>query len=128
MKPWRAITRMLPILAILGLMLAPFTAPAAADGMAAAPMTDADIPMDTASAGRDVAMAGEPCCAPVLPSVPDCPKTCPLAAMCHAKIVEGVSTPSAVLRWSSPAQASLPGDDITPDTLAQAPPARPPQA
>jgi hypothetical protein len=127
MMPWRAITRMLSILAIAGLVLAPFTVPAAAAGMAM-PMAGAGMPMDTASSGQDVAMTGEPCCGPALPSVPDCPKACPLAAMCHAKIVEGVSTASAVLRWFSPAQATLPRDDATPDTLAQAPPARPPQA
>jgi hypothetical protein len=118
---------MLSILAILGLVLAPFTVPAVAGGMDAA-MTRVDIPTDLMPKGDDVAMAEAPCCGPARPSMPDCPKACPLAAMCHAKIVEGVAAVSAVLRWFSPAQASPPGDDATPDTLAQAPPSRPPQA
>jgi hypothetical protein len=127
MQPWRAITRMLSILAILGLVLAPYTVPAVAGGMDAS-MTRADTPTDMMPTGGDVALAEVPCCAPTPPFMPDCPKACPLAAMCHAKIVEGVSTVSAVLRWFSPALASLPGDDATLDTLAQAPPSRPPQA
>jgi hypothetical protein len=122
MKPWRAITRMLSILAILGLVLAPFTAPAVAGGMDAS-MTSVDIPT-----GDDVAMAEVPCCAPAFPFMPDCSKACPLAAMCHASIVEGAPAASVMLRWFTPAQASPLGDDVTPDTLAQAPPSRPPRA
>lgn len=127
MKPWRAITRMLSILAILGLVLAPFTVPAVAGGMAESEMR---ISVVTARmpTGDAVAPGSLPCCAPVLPFMPDGPKSCPLAAMCHAKVVEGVALASAALRWSSPARTSLPVNDATPDTLSQAPPARPPQA
>jgi hypothetical protein len=127
MKPWLAITRLLPLLAVLALVLAPFAAPAAARGMIA-PMAAADAGMSPASAGYDVAMADVPCCAPVQSSMPEGSKACPLAALCHAKLVQGVLTASAVLRWFSPAQALVPGNDATPETLAQDPPARPPQA
>lgn len=127
MKPWLAITRLLSILAILGLVLAPFTAPAVPGGLVA-PMTASDTGMARASATYDMAMAEAQCCAPARSSKPEGPKACPLAALCHAKVLQDISTASAVVRWFSPAQAQVPGDDATPETLAQAPPARPPQA
>ncbi|MBM1170168.1 hypothetical protein [Microvirga arabica] len=126
MKPWLAITRLLPLLAALALVLAPLAAPAVAAGMIA-PMA-ADARMDPASAADGMGMAEVPCCMPTEPSMPEGSKACPLAAFCHAKIVEGVLTASAVLRWSSPAQTAAPGNDAALETLAQAPPARPPQA
>jgi hypothetical protein len=125
MKPWCAIIRMLSVLAILGLVLAPSTVPAVAGGMSV-PMARAGSQMDPA-ADPEETMVEVPCCMPAWPSMPECPKTCPLAALCHANIVQGVSTVSAVLRWFSPAQAPLPGDDAAPSTLAQAPPSRPPR-
>ena len=124
MMPWRAITRML---SILGLVLAPFTAAAVAGGLDAS-MTPSDAATDMMPKGDDVAMAEEPCSAPALPFMPDGPKACPHAAMCHVKIVEGISTASTVLHWFTPAHAALPGNDASPDTLAQAPPSRPPRA
>jgi hypothetical protein len=123
MKPWLALTRLLGILAILGFVLAPFTVPAVAGGLSAA----AIVRTDTVSPVGSVAMAEAPCCMPVQPSMPECPKGCPLAALCHAQILQGVPTVGAVVRWFSPAHALVPGDDATLDTLAQAPPARPPQ-
>ncbi|NBJ09472.1 hypothetical protein [Microvirga arsenatis] len=127
MKPWLAITRMLSILAIFGLVLAPFTVPAVAGGLVT-PITASDTGMARASATYDMAMAEAQCCAPARSSKSEGPKACPLAALCHAKIVQGVSVATVVLRWFSPAQARAPGNDATPKTLAQAPPARPPQA
>ena len=87
MKPWLAITRLLAILAILGLVLAPFTAPAVAGGTAA-PVATADGAMDMASMDAD--MADMPCCPPEKPVMPDCQKACPLATQCLAKIVQGI--------------------------------------
>jgi hypothetical protein len=77
MKPRLAITRLLGILAILGLVVVPFTVPAVAGGMTA-PMT-ADAGVDRASAAYDMAMAEVQCCAPARPTIPECPKACPLA-------------------------------------------------
>jgi hypothetical protein len=126
MKPWLVITRLLPILAVVALVLAPFAAPAVAAGMIA-PMA-ADARMDLASGVDGMMTAEVPCCMPTEPSKPEGSKACPLAAFCHAKIVEGVLTASAVLRWFNPAQTLVPGNDAALETLAQAPPARPPQA
>lgn len=113
MKPWLAITRLLGILAVLALVTAPFTVAAVAGGM---------------NAPKATAMADAGCCAPAQSSDTEGPKACPLAALCHAKVVQGVSTASAALRWFHPAQSPAPGNDADPATLAQAPPSRPPQA
>jgi hypothetical protein len=123
MKPWLAITRLLSILAVLGLVLAPFTVPAVAGGMAA-PMTMADAgAMDMASMGDDM-----PCCPPEKPVMPDCQKACPLATLCIAKIVQGIAPASAVPSRFSIARALLPGNDANLKTLDPIPPPRPPQA
>ncbi|MBA1158859.1 hypothetical protein [Microvirga mediterraneensis] len=127
MKPWLAITRLLGILAILGLVFASFTVPAVAGGLVA-PMATADTEVARASSAYDMARTEVPCCAPTRPSKSDGPKACPLAALCHAKILQGISTAGAVVRWFSPAHALIPRDDATLHTLAQTPPSRPPQA
>jgi hypothetical protein len=125
MKPWLAITRLLSILAIVGIVLAPFTAPAVAGGMVV-PMATADTGMDMASMGD--AMADMPCCPPEKPAMPDCQKACPLATLCLAKVVQGIVPVYAVPARFSLAQSPTPGNDATPDTLAPLPPPRPPQA
>lgn len=127
MKHWPAITRLLSILAILGLVLAPFTVPAVAGGMIA-PMTRAGIQMSTVSAGNDVVMANVPCYLPAQPFMPECPKACPLATHCLSKIFQDVPAIDAMPGQFSIAQARVPGNDATPATLPQAPPSRPPQA
>ena len=124
MKPWLAITR---LLAIVGIVLAPFTAPAVAGGMAA-PMATAATGTDMTSMEGDMAMANMPCCPPEKPAVPDCQNACPLATLCLAKLVQGILPVGAVSARFSVALALLPGNDATPDTLAPLPPPRPPQA
>jgi hypothetical protein len=127
MKLWLAITRLLSVLAILGLVLAPFTAPAVAGGMPAS-MAITDTRMDMPSIDGDMAMAEMPCCPPEQPAVPDCQKACPLATLCLAKIVQGILPVDAVSARFSIALALIPGNDSNPDTLAPVPPPRPPQA
>jgi hypothetical protein len=127
MKPWLAITRLLAILAIVGIVVAPFAAPAVAGGMAA-PMAMADAGADMTSMDGDMAIADMPCCPPAKPVMPDCQKACPLATLCLAKIVQGIMPMNAVPARFSIAQALIPGNDANPDTLAPIPPPRPPQA
>jgi hypothetical protein len=127
MKPWLAITRLLSVLAILGLVFSPFTAPAAAGGIVA-PAARTDAVMAMASTGDEMAMAEMPCCPPEAPAVPDCQKACPLATLCLAKIVQGILPVGAVSTRFSIALALMPGNDAAPDTLAPIPPPRPPQA
>lgn len=127
MKPWLAITRLLSVLAILSFVLAPFTAPAVAGGMAT-PAAMADAGMVMASMGDGMAMAGMPCCPPETPAVPDCQKACPLATLCLAKVVQGIVPVTAVPTRFSIALARVTGNDAAPETLAPIPPPRPPQA
>ncbi len=108
-------------------MLAPFTAPAVAGGMAA-PMATADAGTDMTSMDGGMAMADMPCCPPEKPAVPDCQKACPLATLCLAKLVQGILPVSAVSARFSVTLALLPGNDAPLDTLAPLPPPRPPQA
>ncbi|MCG7392916.1 hypothetical protein MHY87_08375 [Microvirga sp. ACRRW] len=127
MKSWPAITRLLSIFAIATFVFASFAASAEARGMIAfVAATDAGLARTSAS--YDGAPAEVPCCMPAQPSMPESPKACPLAALCHVKVVQDVSVTSAGLRWSSPAHAPVPGNDAALETLAQAPPSRPPQA
>jgi hypothetical protein len=111
----------------VGIVLAPFTVPAVAGGMAA-PMAMADTGMDMTSMDGDMAMAEMPCCPPEKPVMPDCQKACPLATLCLAKIVQGILPGSAVAVRFSIALALVPGNDANPDTLVPIPPPRPPQA
>ena len=127
MKSWPAITRLLSILAIVGLVLAPFTAPAVAGGMAA-PMAMMDTGTGMPSMDGGTAMAEMPCCPPEQPAVPDCQKACPLVTLCLAKLVQGVLPVGTVSAQFSIALALIPGNDAALDTLAPIPPPRPPQA
>ncbi|SCZ08599.1 hypothetical protein [Microvirga guangxiensis] len=126
MKPWLAITRLLGIVAILGLVLALFTVPSVDGGMNVPAAMASTI--ETASPAHDLAVAEVPCCGPAQPFVPDCPKGCPLAPLCHAKILQDVPAAGAVVRWSSLAHPLMPRNDAALDSLAQAPRLRPPQA
>jgi hypothetical protein len=127
MKPWLAITRLLSILTILGLVLAPFTTPAVAGGMDA-PMAMTDTGTDMPSMDGDVAMAEIPCCPPEQSTVPDCQKACPLATLCLAKIVQAIMPAGALPAQFCIAQALLLRNDASLDTLDPIPPPRPPQA
>jgi hypothetical protein len=111
---------MLSILAILGLVLAPFTAPAAASGMS---MSTPDVAVSDGTAMGDM-----DCCPPDRPVMPDCMKACPLLTLCLTKTFGSLASAGMVIDRTSVAETFLPGDDVSPDTLAQGPPSRPPQA
>jgi hypothetical protein len=127
MKLWLAIHRLLSVLAVLGLVLAPFTAPAVAGGMTAL-VTRAGTQMDMALPGSDRVKADVPCCLPARPVTPECPKACPLTTHCLSKIFQGVLAMDAAPSRFGIAQAQVSVDDAAPDMLSQAPPSRPPQA
>jgi hypothetical protein len=126
---WLAIRRLLPILAVLGLVLAPLTTPVVAMGLAA-PMLSASA--DTAMVGmaaEDAGMSSDmPCCPPEKPVAPDCQKACPLAALCLAKCVGGLlANAGEPLRIASMAPM-ISRDEIAPASLGQAPPPPPPRS
>jgi hypothetical protein len=67
-----------------------------------------------------------PCC-PDKPSLPDCDKDCPFAALCGAVVLHGVSQTSLVLPPTL-IELLLPGDPAALVSLAHAPPRKPPKA
>lgn len=117
---WLALRRLLPLLAVISLALAPVTAPAATVGMHAAlsqghPAVAGDregghammVGHAVAPDGMsDMAMDDMPCCPKAEAAKPDCAKGCPLMALCLASIV---SLPPAGMVMPVPAatRASL---------------------
>ncbi|OZA92356.1 MAG: hypothetical protein B7X76_00255 [Azorhizobium sp. 39-67-5] len=117
MKVAAWLRRLLPILAIVGLVAGPFTAPVNGATMA------------VASTMSMPEMAGDmPCCLDEKPAVPDCQKTCPLMALCVAKCFSVAPTLSslAFIFWDR-SDALRPGSDVAGAALAIEPPARPPR-
>lgn len=119
------VSRLLSILAVVSLLIVPMAAPSVA---AAAP----SVAMAAAPAGAMEDMActsdGMPCCPHEKPAVPDCPKSCPLAALC----VTGCLPDAPVSGASIPARFAVadvksPGDDVDPERLTEPPPPRPPR-
>ncbi len=109
--------RVLPILAIVGLMAGPFIAPMNGVAMAAA----SDIPMSEM-------MTDMPCCPQEKPANPDCQKTCPLMATCMAKCfsVAPTLTNLVIIFWVQN-DTIRPRSDATGDARSIEPPARPPR-
>nr|WP_279292686.1 hypothetical protein [Methylobacterium goesingense] len=128
---WLALRRLLPLLAVLSLALAPVTASAAAAGMRAPTgvhghaMAMSDEAMD-GMAG--MAMDEMPCCPKERPDMPDCSKGCPLMALCLAKVATGLPValglPGRVARFEGPTWAVI----ASFDSLSQGPPTEPPRA
>lgn len=144
---WLALRRLLPLLAVLSLALAPVAASAAAADMRAptamqgpaqamqghAHAMQAHAHAMQAHAMQDGDMAGMavdamPCCPHETPAMPDCAKGCPLMALCLAKVAArlpgavGLPTRAAVVqgtRWDGAASFR---------SLAQAPPSEPPRS
>lgn len=95
---WQALTRLLALLAVASLALAPVTAAAAVvgTGVSAMAMVDQET-ADPDSGMATVAMDAMPCCPPAKPAMPDCQKGCPLAALCLAKL-----SPALPALWGVP--------------------------
>jgi hypothetical protein len=118
----RLLSRVLALVAIVGLLLAPMTRLVMA------------MPMDMqAAAGEQMAadsnagaMDDMPCC-PGKPSLPDCDKDCPFTALCSAVVLLGAPQTSLPLPLTL-AAIVLPGDPSALVSLARAPPRKPPKA
>jgi hypothetical protein len=119
-KLWCALRRLLPVLAVLGLVLAPFIVPAVAGGMSAS------TPAMTAGDGS--AMGDMDCCRPERPVMPNCMKACPLPTMCLGNAILGVTSGGSLPIRIGLAQTLVPQDEAVLHTLAHGPPLRPPQA
>lgn len=110
---WRLLRHVLPILAIVGLAVAPVAVPNAAVAMTAA---------------STAMITNMPCCPPEKPVVPDCSKACPLMTMCLAKYMRDDSGAVAVPLPLMISDRFAPSDVATRDGLSRAPPPRPPKA
>ncbi|MDN3591665.1 hypothetical protein [Methylobacterium adhaesivum] len=128
---WLALRRLLPLLAVLSLALAPVTASAAAAGMRAPTAVQGHtmaVPDDAMDDMAGMAMDEMPCCPKERPDMPDCSKGCPLMALCLAKVATGlpvaVGLPGRVSVVEGTAWAVI----ASFDSLSQGPPTEPPQA
>ncbi|GLS46243.1 hypothetical protein GGR33_005056 [Methylobacterium brachythecii] len=127
---WLALRRLLPLLAVVSLALSPSATSAAAMGMRA-PMSMPGHMMampDGQASGAVAAMDEMPCCPPDRPAAPDCSKSCPLLALCFAKVATGLPTgfgfPVRIGVVTGPTW-SVAADF---DSLAQAPSPEPPRS
>src|SRR5882757_5710300 len=121
MSLWATIRRLLPALAIVGLVMAPVVQPAIAADMQVTANNHAAMSDQT-----DMAMPnGMPCCPDDQKT--DCAKNCPFMAACMAQLQSTV--PSYGL--SAPlmqASVLMLHNDRALHSLSQAPPPRPPKA
>jgi hypothetical protein len=113
-KLWLILRRLLPILAIMGLVVAPLAAPMPAAAMARA---------------SPAAMADDmPCCPHENPAMPDCAKACPLMAICLAKCFQNVPVAGAsISALRIVAEQIVPANEAQGESLPQAPLPRPPR-
>jgi hypothetical protein len=111
-----AIGRLLSILAIIGLAVAPIVRPAMAlpDGHTAM--------VDDAAMGMPEDM---PCCPRKAP-IPDCGKDCPLMAICATQFLCSAIQGSGLRIPIGLAELFFPSDDSYVAGLSHAPPPRPP--
>ncbi|NEU14319.1 hypothetical protein G3T14_19625 [Methylobacterium sp. BTF04] len=125
---WLALRRLLPLLAVLSLALAPVTASAAAAGMHAptAIQGHAMAMPDDDMAG--MAMDDMPCCPKERPALPDCSKGCPLMALCLAKVATGLPGVLGMPARLAVVQGTVWAVTATFDSLLQVPPTEPPRA
>jgi hypothetical protein len=108
--------RLLPILAVLGLIAGPFAVSASgAVVQAASALSMSDMAEDMS------------CCPVEKPNLPDCPKSCPLMALCMAKCSSVSSTPSSLVVFWDQTDTLLPANAVFGDALVIEPPARPPR-
>jgi hypothetical protein len=125
---WIALRRLLPLLAVLGLALAPVTASAAAAAMRAPTAVQAHAMAMPDEVMDDMAMDDMACCPKERPDMPDCSKGCPMMALCLAKVATGlpvaVGLPGRVAVIEGPARAVT----ASFDSLSQGPPTEPPRA
>jgi hypothetical protein len=121
--------RLLPILAILGMVLAPIAAPSGAGAMAAETVTMESHASISDPLLSEIAISADmPCCPHEKPMMPDCGKaTCPLMALCSAKDFPNGCAAGSVLPLPVMA-ARLIGlrAETQPAGLAPSPPTRPP--
>ncbi|WP_299805159.1 hypothetical protein [Tardiphaga sp.] len=134
MKIKVTIRRMLSILMIAGLALAPVSRPVMAESSADVPMaamSDETIAPSMAQESMAQEMAGEmasdmPCC-PSKAAVPSGCDKCVFMAACMTKCFAGVSEAAFEPVFTTAGSLSLPQNDFWPDGLGHPPPDHPPR-
>ena len=116
---WNSFNRLLAILAVVGLLIAPVVASSAAAAMIHMPMGD----MHSAAMPEDM-----PCCPDQGPMAPDQQKSCPFAILCMTSTIAIAPTIVASVLLPRKGQGIAPHSDMACDVLAQSPPLRPPRA
>jgi hypothetical protein len=119
------IRRLLAILVIAGLALAPLSRPVTAGATPEASMTAIAEDM-TASAAMDEMAGDMPCCPAKAPTPIDCDK-CVFMAACMTKCFAGLTTAVFQPLFAASAGLAQPQNDFWPDGLAQPPPEHPPR-
>jgi hypothetical protein len=118
-----ALGRILAVLAIVGLALAPVVQPAMAT------QVSKDMPAAMSSSAADVVIADAaddmPCC-PSKPALPDCGKDCPLMALCVTAPIHLVSQTALTVPVAF-VTVVFPGAHSDLASIAQTPPRKPPK-
>jgi hypothetical protein len=117
-----AITRILVLAAVVGVVSAPVARPAMA-----VPETMQGAMSEQMAADSEVGVSDDMPCCPGKPSLPDCGKDCPFMALCGAIVLHGVSHGSLIVPLAL-VSVILPGDQSALVSLAHAPPRKPPKA
>nr|WP_276081743.1 hypothetical protein [Methylobacterium sp. GC_Met_2] len=128
---WLALRRLLPLLAVLSLALAPVTASAAAAGMRAPMAVQGNVmamPDEAMDDMAGMAMDEMPCCPKERPDLPDCSKGCPLMALCLAKVATGLPVTVGLPGRVAGVEGPIWGVTASFDSLSQGPPTEPPRA
>jgi hypothetical protein len=131
-KTLSAMRRLLSILAIVGLALAPVARPALAMPAAQVPAAFDQPMVDHAAMARpEAAMPEEPMpedmpCCPTKALIPDCGKDCLFMAMCATQFFSTAVSGAGLVLPLGLASVFFPGNDTDLAGLSQAPPPRPP--
>lgn len=122
--------RLLPILAVAGLVVGPFAAPLNGAALAAADMTG-HMSHDTAhepahDTAHDIAhdMA---CCPDSMPAEPDCQTACPLMAACASMCFSPLPPAASIFVFAAGPGVFPPGGTAAGDSVPIPPPAQPPR-
>lgn len=128
------LTRVLSILAAVGLLFAPLVTPAVQASTPAAMASSGDMGSmdmdDMAMTAAGAALSGSTaCCPPPLKQGPDCPKDCPWAALCMVQCLPIIASAGSAATRLSWLPALIPSvTDRNRDRMPEPPPPRPPRA
>ena len=125
---WIVLRRLLPLLAVLSLALAPVTASAAAAGMRAPMAVEGHAIAMPDEAMDGMSMDDMPCCPKEQPDMPDCSKGCPLMALCLAKVATGLPGALGLPARVSVVEGAAWFVTASFDSFSRGPPTEPPRA